>query len=45
MIWTWEVFRLPVLGRFWRYRRNKRVPILDLRSLNAHWRRDLGFDC
>ena len=44
MIWTWEVFRLPVLQRFWRRRRTGSVPLLDPRSLSAHWRRDLGFD-
>jgi hypothetical protein len=45
MIWIWNGLRLPMLAfRFWRGRRGRRIPILDPRSLNAHWRRDLGFD-
>ena len=37
---------LIVVGRLWRGRRRTsgRVPTLDPRLLNAHWRRDLGFD-
>lgn len=44
MTWIWNGVRLPRLGRFWRCRRQRRVPMLDPRLLNAHWRRDLGFD-
>jgi hypothetical protein len=44
MTWIWNGLRLPRLGRFWRCRRQRRVPLLDLELLNAHWRRDLGFD-
>jgi hypothetical protein len=44
MTWIWNGLRLPQLGRFWRWRRQRRIPMLDLRLLNAHWRRDLGFD-
>jgi hypothetical protein len=35
---------LIAVARLWRRTSRKRVPILDLRLLNAHWRRDLGFD-
>ena len=44
MTWIWNGLRLPQLGRLWRRRRRREVPMLDLRLLNAHWRRDLGFD-
>jgi hypothetical protein len=39
-------FDLPVsaIARLWRRTRGNRVPFLDPRLLNAHWRRDLGFD-
>jgi hypothetical protein len=37
---------LPLIAaaRLWRRSRRNRTPILDPRLLNAHWRRDLGFD-
>ena len=44
MTWIWNGLRLPRLGGFWRRRRRSRLPLLDLRLVNAHWRRDLGFD-
>jgi hypothetical protein len=44
MTWIWNGLRLPQLGRLWRWRRQRKVPMLDPRLLNAHWRRDLGFD-
>jgi hypothetical protein len=44
MTWIWNGLQLPRLGRFWRCRRQRRVPLLDPRELSAHWRRDLGFD-
>jgi hypothetical protein len=44
MTWIWNGLRLPQLERLWRYRRQRKVPMLDPRMLNAHWRRDLGFD-
>ena len=44
MTWIWNGLRLPRIGRFWRCQRRQRLPMLDLRLLNAHWRRDLGFD-
>jgi hypothetical protein len=40
----WSGLRLPSLGRFWHCRRRQRLPVLDPRTLSAHWRRDLGFD-
>jgi hypothetical protein len=47
MTCIWNGLRLPMLAaaRLWRCRRSQRIPILDPRLLNAHWRRDLGFDC
>lgn len=44
MIWILSGLHLPRLGRFWRCQRRRRIPMLDPRDLNAHWRRDLGFD-
>ena len=44
MTWIWNSLRLPRLDRFWRCRRQQRLPMLDPRDLSAHWRRDLGFD-
>jgi hypothetical protein len=46
MGWIWQGLRLPMLAavRLWRCKRQGRMPVLDPRSLNAHWRRDLGFD-
>ena len=45
MTWIWSGLRMPMraAARLWRCER-RRVAILDPRSLNAHWRRDLGFD-
>ena len=42
----WNGLRLPLIaiGRFWRRVRRERAATLDPRLLNAHWRRDLGFD-
>ena len=31
MTWIWNSLRLPRLGRFWRCRRQRRVPMLDPR--------------
>jgi hypothetical protein len=44
MTWIWHGLRLPRLDRLWRCRRRRRIPLIDPRTLNAHWRRDLGFD-
>lgn len=44
MTWIWNGFRLPMLVRLWRRRSLRKAAILDPQSLNAHWRRDLGFD-
>jgi len=44
MTWIWNGLHLPRLGALWRFRRQRKVPMLDPRLLNAHWRRDLGFD-
>jgi hypothetical protein len=40
------VLPLIVVARLWRAksRASGRIPMLDPRLLNAHWRRDLGFD-
>jgi hypothetical protein len=35
---------LIAVGRLWRRVRRERALILDPRLMNAHWRRDLGFD-
>jgi hypothetical protein len=35
---------LSAIAQLWRRSRHNRVPLLDPRLLNAHWRRDLGFD-
>jgi hypothetical protein len=37
---------LIAVARLWRARSRAsgRIPMLDPRLLNAHWRRDLGFD-
>jgi len=35
---------LSAIAHLWRRSRRKRVPFLDPKLLNAHWRRDLGFD-
>jgi hypothetical protein len=44
MAWTWTALVLPPLpGRLWPCLRRRRRPLLDPRSLSAHWRRDLGF--
>jgi len=37
-------FPLIAVARLWRRSRRDRIPFLDPRSLNAYWRRDLGFD-
>ena len=29
MTWIWNGLRLPRLGRFWRRRRQQRLPMLD----------------
>jgi len=42
--WNGLRLRLIPVGRFWRRTHRTRLPTLDPRSLNAHWRRDLGFD-
>lgn len=46
MTWIWNGLRSPVFAfvRPWRCKRGRRIPILDPNALNAHWRRDLGFD-
>ena len=44
MTWIWNGLRLPQFAWFWRGQRRRRIPMLDPRDLNAHWRRDLGFD-
>lgn len=44
MTWIWNELRLPWFDRLWRRERQRRIPRLDPRLLNAHWRRDLGFD-
>lgn len=44
MTWILSGVDLPRLGRLWRRARRRRLPLLDLRTLSAHWRRDLGFD-
>jgi len=36
--------QLTAIAHLWRRARRNRVPFLDPRLLNAHWRRDLGFD-
>jgi hypothetical protein len=43
-IWTGLRFPFVAMARFWRCQRARRTPMLDPRTLNAHWRRDLGFD-
>jgi hypothetical protein len=42
----WSALELPIIAvaRLWLRARKPRVPILDPKSLTAHWRRDLGFD-
>ncbi len=32
MTWIWNGLRLPQLGRFWRCRRQRRLPMLDPRD-------------
>ncbi len=46
MTWTWSGMRVPLIKavRFWQRGRRPRIPMLDPRLLNAHWRRDLGLD-
>jgi len=43
-LWSGLGFPLIAVVRLWRRSRRSRIPFLDPRSLNAHWRRDLGFD-
>lgn len=44
MTWICNGLNLPWFGRLWRRERQRRIPHLDPRLVNAHWRRDLGFD-
>ena len=43
-LWSGLGFPLIAVVRLWRRSRRNRIPFLDPSSLNAHWRRDLGFD-
>ena len=40
----WESLRMLMFTRFMRRKPSRSVPILDPRTLNAYWLRDLGFD-
>jgi len=46
MTCIWNGVRLPLIAavRLWRRARRRQVLTLDPRLMNAHWRRDLGFD-
>jgi hypothetical protein len=43
-LWNGLGFPLITVARLWRRARRNRIPFLDPRLLNAHGRRDLGFD-